>query len=118
MLEMLRTKKGGLQHPELQPLNCQIAMFASLALYGSVSTLGDRNIDGEFIFDDTFLKKMLCNQSNQFSGPFSENCKHAQQVMNNGHASPARVATGDQAAKQTGLVLKLFTRSQKQYSKH
>lgn len=49
-------KKGGLQHPELQPLNCQIAMFASLALYGSVWTLGDRNIDGEFIVDG----KVLC----------------------------------------------------------
>ena len=56
MLEMLRTKKGGLQHPELQPLNCQIAMFASLALYGSVWTLGDKNIDGEFIVDG----KVLC----------------------------------------------------------
>lgn len=56
MLEMLRTKKGGLQHPELQPLNCQIAMFTSLALCGSVWTLGDRNIDGEFAVDG----KVLC----------------------------------------------------------
>lgn len=44
-------------------------------------------------------------------GKKTENCKHVQQVLNNGHVSPARVATGDQAAKQTGLVLKLFTRS-------
>lgn len=56
MFEMLRTKKGGLQHPELQPLNCQIAMFASLALCGSVWILGDRNIDGEFVVD----RKVLC----------------------------------------------------------
>ena len=78
------------------------------------------------IFDDIFWKKCRATNPTTFSGPFSkyqmaqgkktENCKHVQQVLNNGHVSTARAATGDQAAKQTGFVLKLFTRSKNKVS--